>query len=444
MDVDEEMPPLPPEVKINMKLDDIIKYEKMKAGVSHNLQFKFGGGRKFRGESRKFRGEGRKFRPYFKPRYRSQNWRLGCNGPNTPRFRRYQSGYQRMGRLRAFLERKWKTTPMNSVFQRLGRNPLLESAKAKVWNARNYYRPIRPHFSFLKRFNLKHDRHDPNRAKKLSQSYQYYSSKMGDGLGDMINNCNESTLDEVKIEKLSEAIGGQVTRVEREELEAGIVVTTITSQVPTANDTMNNSFNDRTMINPYYDGSVANSNYSFANRVWNRPAMPFFATNPMNRLNGYGSVMSDNGSVMSDNTYNMQPESYASSMSNGSNLNPNAFNQNVFNQNAFNQNGMNHNAMNHNAMNHNAINHDGLNRNGLNFGVHGSNGLSRTVNLSGEQRRQAIQNLNVPRESNQPREAIGNFGRGINENVYVQSTNQPINSRFGGSSSISVISSQSS
>lgn len=217
-----ELAPLPPEVKINMKLDDIIKHEKKMAAVSHNLQFSSG--------RRNFKNQGNRRRNYpyrrpffYKRRFRSQNWRLGYNGPNVP------NQVNRRRQQWAFLNRMRQNAPRNSVFHRLGWTPAQQAASYKVGQAKGY-RPYNQQFQFQKRL-MGQSKPDPDRFRKLLASRKHYSGCHGISQEDLESyNSNQQVqpLSAINLQKLSQALGGNITSYKQEQSDAGTVITTIT------------------------------------------------------------------------------------------------------------------------------------------------------------------------------------------------------------------------
>jgi len=225
-----ELPELDAVDKINMKLDDIIKYEKMKAGVSHNMQF-----------------NRMPKKPWFKPKYKSQNWRLRRNGPNTPRLK---FAYRNRN-VKAFLERKWRTAPSHSVFHRLGWTPAQTAARSKLWFAVNYRRPqLRNCFrtNFYKR---PQPSNDPNRFKKMIASANYYHRFNG------LGNVTESqSLNAVNLEQLNEVLGGHICSVKENKLSDDVSEVTITRiNTPIIH---NGIGTNRMLFNNMYDNGLLN------------------------------------------------------------------------------------------------------------------------------------------------------------------------------------------
>lgn len=262
LDLPEQIPELSPEDKINMKLDDIIKYEKMRLGISHNMQHKR--------------------RPFQYRRYKSQNWRLRGNGPNTPRFRRWNRNKwnDRVGKIKAFLERKWRSAPLNSVFHRLSWNAGREAANSKLYCAKTYRRPQLGFFPFRRKkiFQQRPFHQGPNRLRDLMARARQY--RMDNGLN--IQPGNVQTLTEVNIKKLSEALGGQITEVKEEQSETGTSFTIHTVNtcpfpvngfytpnqmgLPRFPRTINGSRNSMFSYSNQLDPSLMQSDYNFTQR----------------------------------------------------------------------------------------------------------------------------------------------------------------------------------
>lgn len=402
------LPDLPPEMKINMKLDDIIKYEKMKAGVSHNLQFSRG----------QYRNSRKKFKPYFRRfRYRSQNWRLRGNGPNTPRYRQ-QSYAQQRNKIKAFLERKRSTAPFNSVFHRLGWNSLHESARAKVWRARHYFRPQRPSFAF-KKFGPK-TQHDPDRARKLIQSAQFYRQRTGDGLGDLTEECEipVQTLTEVNLSRLNEALGGTITSVTEEPSINGEIVTRITRSTSSVISGPYNHGNGMSNLGYNY-GSAMNTRL---NQAYGMNRMESATMNNMPMMNGYGNMASE---PLNQGYPNSAYSGRSNSMFNGRN-------NSMYSERSDTSFEERRNPMSDAYPNYG----NGLNNLGSLPGVgmgQGSSYQNFIIQPRGCNQQEVIQRLNQPREpqsNNSGPLCLRTWGTGIDTQLKVHSTEVPINSRF--------------
>ncbi|KAE8749411.1 hypothetical protein FOCC_FOCC003925 [Frankliniella occidentalis] len=191
--------------RLKLFADDIIRIEGKKLPISHNLYKRKPFYKNFR------RNHYKRF--YRKRRYLSQNWRLRSNGPGSAPGRY---------KLRAFLERKWRTTPYNSVFHRLGYNSV---AKAKLWEARNYTRPN------TYRKWMPHVQRDPHRLQKLYASQRHYTSKnilQIDPSELPPSSEPVKPLNKINLAQLRDILGGQITQVAEATSETGTVTTTIT------------------------------------------------------------------------------------------------------------------------------------------------------------------------------------------------------------------------
>lgn len=229
---------IPPEIKINMALDDIIRIEGKKLPISHNLYKRKPFYKNFR------RNHYKRF--YRKRRYLSQNWRLRSNGPGSAPGRY---------KLRAFLERKWRTTPYNSVFHRLGYNSV---AKAKLWEARNYTRPN------TYRKWMPHVQRDPHRLQKLYASQRHYTSKnilQIDPSELPPSSEPVKPLNKINLAQLRDILGGQITQVAEATSETGTVTTTIT-RVASFDSRSDSNFSLNS--NSYSNFNSNNSNFNFS------------------------------------------------------------------------------------------------------------------------------------------------------------------------------------
>lgn len=221
---------------------------------------------------------------------------------------------------------------MNSVFHRLGWTPAQSAARSKLWFARNFSRPQRT-FPFRRSY-FNTAQHDPNRASKLKFAFRRY--QQNNGL-EHLHSCKPSQpLNEVNLERLKEALGGEITSIKEEQSDAGSVVTITRADPPVYQQP---AFHPSgSYFNPYYNYNRNNLNQSimYYNQMGLRnPAfqMPYSSmTNQMTMSTGYPRAFShvDNHVMGNMTSLNQRqvPNNYYSTQLNNRNgmMTPNSIN----------------------------------------------------------------------------------------------------------------------